>query len=914
MKTSFLDATYRRGQSVFLIHGYLEDFFLAPDLVLRDFDACLNRLLRSRGFGDVIYYSANGFYVMDAASARSLLSTDAPIPRVYDVEDASPCAGAPSAVASPAALRPTVRTLLRRNDSASPAPDSAAAAPPSPAPAPAATYARRNMSMEEFIPLIEGRLTKPCTRPIAVVFSDIVASRLGDHQKLLHDLLITVEQNRYGHAVFLCAPGANSSALMQTLDRVRLTSKFVSGGSFLKENTVCISLPDQDEIMNLLHRLQIVGHEGRRLRLIGDAATLAGEVLTCSRVKCSGTMRHIWSVLTRLMTQSDQPELSSDIIHQLWEVPKAPVGDPLESMNKAGWESVYDHMKTLQTSLTRRLEPPPPLIPVEDVAVNRLCDTPSLDNRKRPDIPCFLLLGSPGTGKTTIARLIGQWLKQIGVVKRGHMVEVDKTSLSSIYHGGVEQNCLDAIDRAEEGVLFIDEASSLAARDGGANHDGTGSLVVNSLLAALTDPNRHFCLVLACYTDYADKLLALNPGLTRRLGNNIITIDDYTPPLLLKIFLDTVSSNGARVDKALLNPFADCPASSPLLSMFQRIYDERVRSSFGNADVAVKLANFCTGLTDDRVIRQEHLCQWAGITPGHFQCRNTKNDLTTILSDFDETLVGMPSVRELLIRLSRRVRAAQDNRMSIESVLSKPLLFVGNAGVGKTSVCRLLARMYHGLGLVSSSEPLFCNASELGSSAEVNASAKAILEWVDKARDTGMILVIDEAHQLCSNGHRYEAFTALMSEITRADKPPLYLALTSYPETFKTLLGADQGASRRFNAVFLQDYSGSELLQILEKMAARTLNLTLLPEAKELLLPHLDHIAAHPGRIRNGGCVEALLKDGCNGLPSIFDRLLARLDRHNIPFDAPDARLVTAADVPLDTLAALSSAGALPGS
>ena len=121
----------------------------------------------------------------------------------------------------------------------------------------------------------------------------------------------------------------------------------------------------------------------------------------------------------------------------------------LEQLNRPGWEAAYE-------------------------AVYRAVNAVASAGRDRLLIPNFILLGNPGTGKTSIGMLIGQILREEGILKSGHTVMVSECQLTSTYVAGVPKATMEQVDKAEEGVLFIDEAHALGRRDGGANHSDTG--------------------------------------------------------------------------------------------------------------------------------------------------------------------------------------------------------------------------------------------------------------------------------------------------------------------------------------------------------------------------------------------------------------------------------------------------------
>ncbi|HLA83798.1 MAG TPA: AAA family ATPase [Thermoguttaceae bacterium] len=140
--------------------------------------------------------------------------------------------------------------------------------------------------------------------------------------------------------------------------------------------------------------------------------------------------------------------------------------------------------------------------------------------------------GNPGTGKTTVARLVGRILKALAILAQGHVVEIDRSGLVAEYAGQTAVKTNKKIDEALDGILFLDEAYSLAAEGG---EDPYGSEAVGILLKRMEDDRRRLVVVLAGYPEPMDRLLRSNPGLSSRF-NHHITFPDYSPVELGQIF------------------------------------------------------------------------------------------------------------------------------------------------------------------------------------------------------------------------------------------------------------------------------------------------------------------------------------------------------------------------------------------
>lgn len=141
-------------------------------------------------------------------------------------------------------------------------------------------------------------------------------------------------------------------------------------------------------------------------------------------------------------------------------------------------------------------------------------------------------VGNPGTGKTTVARIVGQILGAMGILPSGHLVETDRSGLVAQYAGQTAVKTQLLCDSARGGVLFIDEASSLIDPSG---DDSFGREAIQILLKRMEDDRSNFAVILAGYPDEMDQMIRSNPGLSSRI-NTRIKFDDYSPADLGRIY------------------------------------------------------------------------------------------------------------------------------------------------------------------------------------------------------------------------------------------------------------------------------------------------------------------------------------------------------------------------------------------
>jgi stage V sporulation protein K len=171
---------------------------------------------------------------------------------------------------------------------------------------------------------------------------------------------------------------------------------------------------------------------------------------------------------------------------------------------------------------------------------------------KVPTITRHLVFtGSPGTGKTTVARIIGDIYQSLGILSKGHFVEVDRNDLVAEYLGQTAPKTSKVIDSALGGVLFIDEAYSLVPEG---KNDPFGQEAINTLLKMMEDYRDDLVVIVAGYDDEMERFIDSNPGLKSRFGRTI-NFPDYTPSELTEIFKSMCEKNSYLLDVAAITNF-----------------------------------------------------------------------------------------------------------------------------------------------------------------------------------------------------------------------------------------------------------------------------------------------------------------------------------------------------------------------
>ncbi|MGB5772082.1 MAG: AAA family ATPase [Crocosphaera sp.] len=176
--------------------------------------------------------------------------------------------------------------------------------------------------------------------------------------------------------------------------------------------------------------------------------------------------------------------------------------------------------------------------------------------------------GSPGTGKTTVARLMGNIYQQLGILKKGHLIETDRSGMVAGYVGQTAQRVDELVESALDGVLFIDEAYTLKPVDSG---NDFGQEAIDMLLKRMEDYRDRLVVIVAGYGNEMNRFIDSNPGLKSRFSR-YFHFEDYTAEELLLIFQSFCKQHSYT--------FTDA-AKEVLLTQFKQLYEHRDKS-FGN--------------------------------------------------------------------------------------------------------------------------------------------------------------------------------------------------------------------------------------------------------------------------------------------------------------------------------------------
>ena len=230
---------------------------------------------------------------------------------------------------------------------------------------------------------------------------------------------------------------------------------------------------------------------------------------------------------------------------------------------------------------------------------------------EQPDMSLHLVFsGNPGTGKTTVARLLGEIYSKIGILSKGHLVETDRSGLVAGYVGQTAIKTQEKIKEAMGGILFIDEAYSLSASKG---ENDFGEEAIDTILKAMEDNRDDFIVIVAGYPQLMDDFLHSNPGLESRFNKHLY-FDDYNPQELFEIFVSMEEKSSLKLDEK---------AEKFLKGHFEDVYKCR-GDNFANGRYVRNIFEKVLSNQADRLVNMEDI---------------SDDDLNTlIIDDFEDCL------------------------------------------------------------------------------------------------------------------------------------------------------------------------------------------------------------------------------------------------------------------------------------
>ena len=451
--------------------------------------------------------------------------------------------------------------------------------------------------------------------------------------------------------------------------------------------------------------------------------------------------------------------------------------------------------------------------------------------------------GNPGTGKTTVARILGDIYRELGILKSGHLVETDRSGLVGSYVGETAIKTNKLIDSAIDGVLFIDEAYALA---GGGKSD-YGAEAIATLLKRMEDDRDKLVVVVAGYSKEMRDFLDANSGMRSRF-NRYINFPDYSAEELAAMFKM----------RAKKNQFTLSPDLEEGLPKLMRKVTRHPDPRFGNGRYVRNLFESAVERQAMRLASQKDLSKeqlmtltMADVDPDRTAENLPDPSLEQVLGELDQ-LIGMKSVKAEVRKMAEfcQIARERENAGMKNAQLSYHCVFVGNPGTGKTTVARIMAKVFKALGILEKGHLVETDRSGLVAK-YVGQTAAKTNEVIDSA--LGGVLFIDEAYTLVAGGEKdygQEAIATLLKRM-EDDRDRLIVIVAGYPTEMKKFIDANPGLSSRFTRyIHFPDYTTPELADMF-RMYARKSHYVLSPEMDKYLNAAMAYLTKN--RDRNFG-------------------------------------------------------------
>jgi SpoVK/Ycf46/Vps4 family AAA+-type ATPase len=453
-----------------------------------------------------------------------------------------------------------------------------------------------------------------------------------------------------------------------------------------------------------------------------------------------------------------------------------------------------------------------------------------------------IFTGNPGTGKTTVVKMLGKIYHQMGLLSKGHVVEADRASLVGEFIGQTAPKTKKMLESARGGILFIDEAYALARGDD--DSKDFGREVIEILIKEMSDGPGDIAIIGAGYPKQIQQFIDSNPGLKSRISE-YFHFEDYLPEELYQI-----ARYAAQLKEVVFSGDADLHLQEQLTEAYRSRDDFFGNARFVHAVVDESKQNMGLRLMetpdldslsneDISTILIDDL-EPVFLTKQKKKLRLSINEkqLQDALIELND-LVGMEKIKDEVHELIQLIRFYNETGKDSIHKFSLHSVFTGNPGTGKTTLARIIGRIYKSLGILERGHVVEVDRESLVAG-YVGQTATKTAAAIDKAM--GGILFIDEAYALAGKNSGSDFGTEAIQVILKRmedQRGSFGVIVAGYPEQMHLFIESNPGFKSRFDKTFeFPDYSASELWAITRYQLKKE-GLTPDAEAEVHLLDHL---------------------------------------------------------------------------
>lgn len=405
----------------------------------------------------------------------------------------------------------------------------------------------------------------------------------------------------------------------------------------------------------------------------------------------------------------------------------------------------------------------------------------------------MVFAGNPGTGKTSIARLVAEMFSSMGMLKTGQLVETDRSSFVSEVPGETSKKTEMKFKEALGGVLFIDEAYTLAT-------DDLGKEAIETLLKLIEDYRGEVIVILAGYEKDMEQFFDVNIGLRSRFPLWTI-FEDYKPKELFEMALKLIEGKGfvlsdnayIALEKSFIQIYENSDSQSGNGRMVRNYVENLIRSQ------SIRIAE------NDISVYEMNLIISKDIENVNMSDYDNNFDLEELLKNY----VGREGVKTFLRNQYKQIKTREKRKkygLELDGNRPMNLVFTGTIGTGKRKALEILSQMYFSLGILKSKDFIEIDKDEIDAELERGRSFHDILN-----KSVGKILFIDKAHKLFNAENSKEILSVLIKFIDKNYNKSVII-LSDELEELRPVILNNPSVNYRFTEwVDFEDYTIEEL-------------------------------------------------------------------------------------------------------